>query len=459
MPLFYFNQSHFHGNLPPKYSKFVDMDPGPVKIYSHEDLPRLRYIAELMLSEILGLKWEIVTDKRKLGKNPVINYSDEEIKGSFRIGPHGLLSESGIRAMVPDISGWKGLPVFFPSKEGSDLPFDIFAASFYLISRYEEYSDFEPDEHGRFRAAYSLAYKNGFLSKPVIDLWAKEWVKELIKKFHNLVFRKSEFSALVTVDIDQPFEFLGKDIFRSIGGLFLDIGKKTGKAGDRYRTYAKGEKDPWDVFDYITDEADKSGVAARFFVPVGDRSDFDRQPSWNNEEYRNLVVKISRKYKIGLHPSYYASGNISKINSEAGRLKEIVSQEIDTSRYHFLRFRFPGSFSVLPEAGIFEDYSMGYADEPGFRAGIARPFFFYDLIREEVTKLRIVPFQVMDATLHQYRKMDSVNSMETVSRLIEEVKNVGGLFVSIWHNTSLLDTDEWDGWRKLFEKMLSLLKQ
>jgi hypothetical protein len=51
------------------------MQAKPVKIFASGDAPRLRFVADLLLNEILGLSWEIVTDKRKLGKSPVINYS------------------------------------------------------------------------------------------------------------------------------------------------------------------------------------------------------------------------------------------------------------------------------------------------------------------------------------------------------------------------------------------------
>jgi hypothetical protein len=437
-----------------KLSKFVSMDQGPVKIFTFRDVPRLRYIAEVILGEILGLSWEIVTDKRKLGKNPVINYSQDNINGSFSIIPESLLFETGVRKTDLSVTDWKGLPVFFQTPAGSDLPFDIFAASFFLISRYEEYLEFDPDKYGRFRASSSFAFRNGFLTRPVIDLWAKEMAKTMILKLRNLVFKRSTFRSLVTIDVDQPFEFLGKDVFRSLGGLIRDISRQSGKVGERYRTVAKGEKDPFDVFDYITDQIEKSGTDARFFIPVGDRSDFDKQPSWQNEDYRKLILKISTKFKTGLHPTYYASGDASKLANEINRLKSILSGNISASRYHYVRIRIPESFKIIDGLGISEEYSMGYADEPGFRAGIARPYLFYDVKEERKTNLRIIPFHVMDCTLYQYKGLDPGKAKELISGLINETRIAGGLFVSIWHNTSLINNSDWIGWRDVFEYML-----
>ena len=436
--------------------KFVNMDPGSVKIFTISDVPRLRYIAELILGEILGLSWEIVTDKRKLGKHPVINYSGLDLNGALKIYPHGLLSETGLNNHKPEVSEWQGLPVFFQATAGSDIPFDIFAASFFLVSRYEEYLGFEPDQFGRFKASQSFAYRNKFLTKPVIDLWSRELAKALLARFRNMTFRKNLFRSMVTIDVDQPFAYLGKDLFRSIGGLLQDVSHKAGKAGERYRTVAKGEKDPYDIYDYIFEMIDKHGTDVRFFIPTGNRSSYDKNPSWQNEDYRRLIMRISQKFSTGLHPSFAASENYSVLLTEKQRLHSVVSRDILLSRFHYINMRFPDSFRNLIKAGINEDYSMGYPEEPGFRASISRPFFFYDVVEDKKSELRIFPFQVMDGTLLQYKGLTPEASGELITEIIDETRKAGGLFVSIWHNTSLLENQEGKKWRNTFELMLKL---
>jgi len=430
------------------------MDLRPVKIYSTENIPRLRYIAGIILGDILGISWEITSDKRKLGKYNIINYSSDNIPGSFKIDPDQLLFEKGITPREIIVNEWKGLPVFFSSSADSDLPFDVFAASFFLVSRYEEYLEFQPDAHGRFKASSSLAFKNGFLGIPVVDMWARELAKSLVKKFRNIAFKRNEYKAILTIDVDQPFAYKGKGLLRSIGGLFRDIRSNSVSVGERYRVFAGDEKDPFEVFDYLIGNIEKSKVDVRFFFPVGDHSEYDKNPSWKNDEYRKLIHSIAEQYIVGLHPSYHAAGNPSMINTELYRLKTILDGEIALSRFHFIRVFMPQSFNAICEAGILEDYSMGYPEEPGFRAGIARPYPFYDVVTDQQTSLTIIPFQIMDVTLYNYKKLDPVNSREIILKLINETKNVGGLFVSIWHNTSLLDNDEYQGWREIFEFIL-----
>ena len=430
------------------------METGPVKIYSAEDSPRLRYIAGILLGDILGLQWEVITDKRKLGRHPVINYSHNNLSGSFKINPESILFEKGILSKQIIINDWKGLPVFFQTESDSDIPFDIFAASFFLVTRYEEYHEFKPDEYGRFPSSASLAFKNGFLGKPVIDLWAKELAKAFLKKFPTLAFRRNEYKALLTIDTDQPFAYQGKNIFRSIGGLFHDKNSTPVTVGSRYRIIAKGEKDPFDVFDYIIETVEKNSTDTKFFIPVGDHSKFDKNPSWKNDEYRNLIHKIDDKFQVGLHPSFIAGGGGSLIDTESYRLRSVLGKKVSLSRFHYLRLNMPSSYNNILRAGFSEDYSMGYPDEPGFRAGIARPYYFYNVSEDKQTDLKIIPFQVMDGTLYDYKKLDTTRSKELILKLINETRNVGGYFVSIWHNTSLLDNEEWKGWREVFEFMV-----
>lgn len=430
------------------------MDSLPVKIYCKKDVPRLRYIAGLILGEILGLSWDVVTDKRKLGKYPVINYTNENISDSFKINPVCLLFETGVGEQEIVISSYKGFPIFFPTQTESDLPFDIFAASFFLVTRYEEYLEFQPDEYGRFKASSSVAFKNGFLEIPVVDLWVREFSKVLLKKFQTLTFKRNEYKALLTIDSDQTFAYPGKSLLNSIGGLFRDFKNKTVTTGEIYRSIAGDEKDPYGIFDYIIDCIEKNGPEVRFFFPVGDHSKYDRNPSWKNDEYRKLINRIAVKYELGLHSSFNAAFNYSMICTELTRLKIIVPKDAVSNRFHYIRLKFPESYRDIHNAGIFEDYTMGYHDEPGFRAGIARSFNFYDILADQETNLRIFPFQVMDLTLYKYKNLDPDRSMELILKLINETRKAGGQFVSVWHNTSLTEIDEMAGWREVFEFML-----
>lgn len=430
------------------------MAPQKVTIYASADTPRLSYIAGIILGDILGLSWEIITDRSRIEGSPVINYSGENIQGSFRISPVPLLFEKVVERKKIFVSRWNKLPVFFQTTSDSDIPFDIFAASFYMVSRYEEYLEHQPDEHGRFRASSTLAFREGFLDKPVVDLWARELARLLLGKYPSLIFRKNQYNSLLTIDSDQPFAYLGKNLFVNIGGMIREATGNNTHATDRYNVLLRGRKDPYQVYDYILGNIEKYNTPAKFFFPTGNYSRFDKNPSWKSRSYKSLIDLIGSRFAIGIHPSYYAAGNVRRLKKEIGRLESVTGYQITLSRYHYLRISIPSSFRAVSELGITEEYSLGFPDEPGFRAGIARPFYFYDVAADTLTGLKIIPFQVMDGTLYDYKKLDPDSAEEIIVKLIEATKSAGGLFVSIWHNTSLLEIPRWKGWRMLFEKML-----
>ena len=68
----------------------------------------------------------------------------------------------------------------------------------------------------------------------------------------------------------------------------------------------------------------------------------------------------------------------------------------------------------------------------------------------------VYPFQVMDGTLNHYKKFSVLEALETMSLLINEVKKVNGTFISLWHNESLGEMREWEGWRVVYQQLLSL---
>jgi hypothetical protein len=426
-------------------------------IYSPDVTPRLEYTAGVIFNTILGINFEITTDRRKIGTSPAIIYSGEKVKDPFIIRPAGLLSATGIVMTDPQVSSVDGMPVIF-GNEGGSIPFDLFSAAFFILSRYEEYLPFSPDAHGRFTGARSLAFRGGFLRIPVVEVWARYLALEMVKRFPVLTIRHNEFSALVTVDVDQPFAYRSRGLLRSMGGLVKGLAGVGARPQERIKTMAGSLDDPYDSFGYIEEQLIKSGSRAVFFFPTGDQGDYDHNPPFRDHDYGEIVKKYDQLFDSGLHPSYRSAGRPKILRTETERFEVITGHRPLRARQHWLLLTMPDTYQAYEEAGIEYDYTMGYNDEPGFRAGIARPFPFYDLAREKATGLTIVPFQVMDGTLRQYMHLRPDAAIEVVSSLIAETRRVGGMFVSIWHNTSLNEGNGWEGWRRVFEETLALQK-
>ena len=133
------------------------------------------------------------------------------------------------------------------------------------------------------------------------------------------------------------------------------------------------------------------------------------------------------------------------------RLKAIVEAKVNSSRFHYLRFAFPFSYQNLVDSGIKEDYSMGYSDRIGFRAGTCTPFYFYDLENEISSDLKIIPFVYMDGALKDRQNLSIDQAIIDIQKIKKEVQGINGQFTAVWHNESFSDKDRWIGWRRVFE--------
>jgi hypothetical protein len=431
------------------FNKFVCMDTPDLKVYTTDATARLDYILSLLLGNILGLRYQVITDRRKIGNTPLINYSSDKISGAFHIFPAQLLAESNVRALTPGVEYQGELPVLFPSNGRGDIPFDIFSASFYLVSRYEEHLPFTPDRHGRYPAGESVAARNGFLQRPVVDLWTKQMALELIKKFPFLTFRRNEYRSLITFDIDQAFAYRGKGFLRGAAGLVSDMVK--GGGYERVQSLSGGVRDPFDVYDYIIETLDSRAADTIFFLPYGKLSEFDRNTPAGSRMYRDLAKRLSDRFSTGIHFSYSSGHDSELMAREVKRFLQACETAPDKSRQHYLLLSFPDTYRALIANNIHHDYTMGYASDTGFRAGISRPFRFYDLPGNRITRLTVHPFQIMDVTLKNYLKLSPAEAISVAGRLMEETKKAGGVFTSIWHNSNLTERDGWEGWREVFE--------
>ena len=157
---------------------------------------------------------------------------------------------------------------------------------------------------------------------------------------------------------------------------------------------------------------------------------------------------------MGIHPSYYSRNHQSRIRNEKEKLERIIGDKVISSRQHFLRFCLPDTYRYLLKLGIREEYSMGYANQVGYRAGTCTPFYWYDLQAEIRTEMRIYPFQVMDGSLRNYMGTEPAEAEQIVDEIIQDIRQYGGIFGLIWHNSSLGGFGHWSGWREVYQKIL-----
>lgn len=432
-----------------------------ILVYTHKVTPRVRYIFKHIFTRILLVSVDFTSKIEEFvaHNGPKLSYTKVPLGNEFFIRSHDLLFDQGVSDLEINIQNWDEVPCFFNAGPKSNIPFDIFSASFYLISRYEEYLPHVRDIHERYTAEQSLAFKYRFLEKPVVDLWAMKLKKELTERFVDYEFPERSFNFISTIDIDNAYAYKHKSFVRSTGGFINDFFKlKLRNFWDRLLVLLRIRKDPYNVFDKILAISKKHKIKTIFFFLIGDYTTFDTNVSASKNKFRLLIKHIVDYAQVGLHPSYFTMKKSSMLKKEKERLESITNIPTTKSRQHFLRFSLPETYQNLIDLEIEEDYSMGYASHVGFRASTCTPFYFYDLDFEIQTPLKIVPFALMDTTLNDYMELTPKQSLGRIKDLYTEVKNVKGTFVTLFHNESISGYLRWRGWQRVYETMLKIIK-
>jgi hypothetical protein len=431
-------------------------------IYSSFTHSRLLYVLKWIFTEQLGISYSLTSNAEewKLYDGPKIVYD----KGfadtdALRIIPHPLLEQNDIQPQELFINRWKHSTILFYNQPGAAIPFDIFSAVFFFISRYEEYLPNRKDKHGRYAHEQSAAAQFSFLQQPVVDEWLLNFGRTLEMKT-GLKSRPKSIQFLPSYDIDIAWKYQYKTGKRKWGGHVRDLlNFNFADIAERKAVLKDKKKDPYDSFSWLDEVHERFALQPQYFILLGQLSEFDKNADPSLPAMQQLMQDISGKYDVGIHPSYLSHESADVLTDEINILAKATHKPVRKSRQHYIKFTLPETYQQLIAAGIEDDYSMGYASCNGFRAGTSNAFPWYDLSREQETSLRVHPFAFMEATGKFYNHHTPAEAFKEWERLWHAVKAVNGTFISIWHNHILGTHPESKGWRELYIKTIEVTQR
>ncbi len=424
-------------------------------IYTHKITSRFSYTMKQIFTRILGIEITFTTKVEDFIKHsgPKITYTKQPLQNEFFVRSNDLLFEQGINDLKINVGDWEGVPCFFVAGERSTIPFDIFSASFYLLSRYEEYLPHVKDVHGRFPPKESIAYQNGFLQQPVVDLWAFKLLEKLKERFPEFEYKQRSYNYTSVVDVTTSHGFAHRGFVRSLSGMVLDLASfKLRRVGKRIGVWFNTSKDPFDNYEYLINLHKKLKVKSMFFFQFASYSTYDKNVSPNNNKFKFLIKSIADYSQVALAASYSSFGDDSLLKIEKKRLSDVINREVNSSRMRYNRVDIPNTYRNLVAAEFTDDYTMGYTHEIGFRAGTCVPFYFYDINIELQQPIRVHPFSFHDYALVSMASKEEIASK--ISMLYQRVKSVNGDFVTIF-SIELLGGDKTEEWKKLYESVLN----
>ena len=424
---------------------------------------RVMYVFDLMLRQLLGLDFDFTTDVEQFRayEGTKLHYGTQRIGDEPFVKSVDLLFERHIYEQSFRTVDFEGtVAPYAVYGNGNLMPFDVFAASFFLVSRYEEYLSQVRDQYGRFRAESTWMFENGMLQKPLVNIWSAALAKRLQDCYPDLYIKKPKFEFVPTYDIDAAWAYKHKGLYRTLGGFIKDL--STGdrnRLRERHQVLRGKRKDPFDSFEFQFDLQKEFKLKPIYFILCGDYDTNDKNISIRKPAFQALIKQLGDYADVGIHPSFSSYLDTMKLQREIGSLSEVLHRPLTKSRQHFLRMNLPRSYQKLIDLDISDDYTMGFASQAGFRAGIASTFRFYNLENDMVTNLLVHPFALMDGTMRDYLNYDVETSLALAKRLVDEVKAVGGTFIYLTHNETLGGEKRWVGWPEMYRQLLEYIIQ
>ena len=424
-------------------------------IYSYKITPRLKFVFKQICTHILKIpiSFTSVIEEFIAHDSIKMSYGPQPLGSEFFVKSNGLLYEQGLSDLELNVQVWEDTKCFFSCGENSQIPFDIFSASFYLLSRYEEYLPHVKDVYGRFTKEESLAFKHHFLHQPVIDIWAYKFKYALKSNFPNYEFESRKFCLHPVIDVPVAYCFKNKGLLRSFGEILSDLLSLRFKfIYDRFSVLFGFKKDPYDNFKWIINRQKLSSTKFNVFFLIGDFNTYDKNNSINKKQFISLIKSVADYCNVGIKASYMALDSIAILKSEKSLMDGVLNTVTTAARSSFSKVNLPTTYRNYIDLEIYSDFTMGYPDTIGFRAGTCTPFLFYDLDYEIQTPLKVYPYQMMDFALLKYTSF--LDKKETLLKAISEVKKVNGSFTFIFHNYAFSTISRWVDFKSLFNIIL-----
>ena len=432
-------------------------------IYTDKYTNRLKFVADHIFKRILGQPINIINkeeDLPTLSASPLIVYSETlKVKGALHIVPNGLLFKKGVREYDITMGTWEGEKMFFATE--GDIPFDIFSASFYLLSRYEEYLPIKEnfDSRGCFISEKSLAYREGFLETPLVDVWAlklEEKLKTLFPNYTSSTDRRFRFLPIISVN--TPYRYRTYSVL----GNVLRLGKKVierdwSELKKQLRVLLRIDQDPYCNVERIVELHNRNSLRPLFAFRISNIRWYKRPIYFAYSTYKKVLC---RNYQIGLCVSGVASNSATQLKLEQKLLSRIFRTRIVIGTSSLSEYVIPKFYSNIANSKIKEDFSMSYPDRIGFRASTCTPFRIYDLNKEEYYRVEVhsVPFTTWSLKKMKLSKDEIISSATSMAKV---VKNLKGEFIIASHNDNFVDSSLLKGWSSTYEyviRYISLLE-
>ena len=422
-----------------------------IAIYSEIESSRLNYSLKGLFSPV-GISYFIFKAKSEFDefKGAKLIYARESWDNHLHIPRSAFFEDDSILK-----SDRFDFPFEVQENGTFHFNFDVLAASFILLSRFEEEVVSSRDAFGRFESKKSLLSKRNWLERPMVDEWRLALLRGIQERFPFFDYSPTSHQVQLTVDVDSAYAYLHKGFYRTAGGFAKDVVKfQFGNLFRRTLVLLRFREDDYNTYDYIASLQEKSGFDLTYFFLLANFGSFDKNVPYTSKALQHLIESLSKNYRVGIHPGVASHGSLSTLKEEIRRLQFITEKKVSNARMHYLKMNGAETYSNLLQCEIENDYTIGFADEIGFKSGTALPHYWYDFKQEKETTLLLHPFVAMDATLNRYMKLSAEEAVVKLKELKHTCERLQVPFCLLWHNESFSECNEWKGWKEVVAEVM-----
>lgn len=367
-----------------------------ILIYCDKSSPRIEYTFNHIFKFILNKKFSITHLKSEFidFKGYKFSYANTPIYKELFFQSIGLLDERGLENHEIKIFEWEDVKCFFKVGEKSAIPFDIFSAIFFLLSRYEEYMPHTGNKLGQFNHLQSIAYREGFLEIPLVDIWIEKFksVLENKIKLKCKMVSNNQIKSIIISSIN-PYKYTNKYPFESFIIWFKNLIKlNLWEVIEHVFVFLRIRIDPWEIDNYVKKILLASKIKVLFFFSFSSESFFKNETPKTNEYFKKFIKEVYDNFEIGLLPSNNALKNFKAFELECLSISNLVHMKIVKVLFQEGLKKISQDYKNSLSLDNANDFSMGYTDAFGYRASTCSSFFFYDLSNEAKTNLLLTPF-------------------------------------------------------------------
>lgn len=443
----------------------------------NDNINERKYILDIIFSEFLELEYEVETNidcknwHIQLPNNSMFIFEDHFFN-AFKSDLEYLKLENIPKQIIfaeNEFTPETNIPVIYGTdtltiktvrdyKKQIICGIDIFASSFFMLTRWGEYANKKRDIHDRFSATESLAFKHNFLNRPVVNEYVEMLKKMFLYLDETLVFKKRKYELILTHDVDVLYLWKSwKHVTRvALGDIIKRKNIKLAKSRFKeYRQILKKEiLDPFDTFDWLMDKSEEMGLKSRFYFMSGGVTKYDNNYDIKEKKASELIDKIQKRgHIIGFHPSFNAYNDFEQFRKEKESLEKVVGERVVEGREHYLRFEVPTTWQIWEDNNMQTDSTCGYADKEGFRCGTGEEYSVFNILTRKKLKLKERALIFMECTVidEPYMALGYTSkAINLIKGLEKKCLRFNSNFTVLWHNSHFKNVED----KNMFEEIL-----